>query len=85
MTLHRYLIDLGPTLLTAGLILFALVSTLVAETLAGNPEILDGDTVHFVRLGERVALKAWMLPKRGNTALTRRAIGITAANRLRKP
>ena len=63
---------LWPTLLTAGLILFALVSTLAAETLAGNPEILDGDTVCtlYGSVNES-ALKAWMLPKRGNTALTR--------------
>ena len=43
--------------------LLALVSTLAAETLVGNPEILDGDTVHFVRLRERVRLEGVDTPE----------------------
>ena len=57
------MIDLLLTLLTAALLLFVLVSTLAAETLVGNPEILDGDTVHFVRLGERVRLEGVDAPE----------------------
>ena len=57
------MIDFAPPLLTAALMLFSPVSTLVAETLVGNPEILDGDTVHFVRLGERVRLEGVDAPE----------------------
>ena len=55
--------DLVPTLLTAALVLFALRSTLAAETLVGNAEILDGVTVYFVRLGERVRLEGVDAPE----------------------
>ena len=55
--------NLLPTLLTAALMLFALVSTLVAETLVGHPEILDGDTLRFGRLGERVRLEGVDAPE----------------------
>ena len=63
MTLRRRLIEFVPTLLTVALLLFAVVPTLTAETIVGNPEILDGDTVHFVRLGERVRLKGVDAPE----------------------
>ena len=57
------LIEFVPTLLTAALMLFALASTLAAETIVGNPEILDGDTFHFVRRGERVRLEGVDAPE----------------------
>ena len=41
----------------------ALVTTLLAETLVGTPETLDGDTIHFVRLGERVRLEGIDAPE----------------------
>ena len=63
MTIRRPLNNLLPTLLTAALMLFALVSTLVAETLVGHPEILDGDTLRFGRLGERVRLEGVDAPE----------------------
>ena len=63
MTLQRHLIEFVSTPLTAALLFFALVSTLAAETLVGNPEILDGDTFHFVRLGERVRLEGVDAPE----------------------
>ena len=39
------------------------MSTLAAETIVGKPEILDGDTVHFVGLAERVRLKGVDAPE----------------------
>ena len=63
MTLRRRLIEFVPTFLTAALLLFALVSTLAAETIVGNPEILDGDTFYFVRRGERVRLEGVDAPE----------------------
>ena len=63
MTLWRRLIEFVPTLLTVALLLFALVSTLAAETIVGNPVILDGDTVHFGRLDERVRLEGMDAPE----------------------
>ena len=63
MTLQRNLIEFVPTSLTAALLLLALVSTLAAQTLVGNPEIFDGDTVHFVWLGERVRLEGVDAPE----------------------
>lgn len=63
MSLRRRLNKFVPTLLTATLLLFALVSTLTAETIVGTPDILDGDTIHFVRLGERVRLKGVDAPE----------------------
>ena len=55
MTFRR-LIDLVAALGTAALIATALSSAPGTETIAGNPRVVDGDTLHFEPLGERVRL-----------------------------
>jgi len=44
-------------------ILFALQSQVAVETIVGNPQFLDGDTLHFVGRGERVRFEGVDAPE----------------------
>ena len=61
--------DLVVIVVLAALLLFALASTLLAETLAGTAVIEDGDTLEFVAAGERVRLEGIDAPESGQHCL----------------
>ena len=55
--------DAVAVVLTVGLLVLAIVSTLIAETISGVPVVIDGDTLRFDRLGERVRLEGVDAPE----------------------
>ena len=55
--------DALAVVLTIGLLVLAIVSTLIAETISGVPVVIDGDTLRFGRVGERVRLEGVDAPE----------------------
>ena len=55
--------DAVTVVLTVALLLLAIVSTLIAETISGVPVIVDGDTVKFPEMGERIRLEGVDAPE----------------------